>query len=69
MRTSTPSKEQQQDKQWYLIDARDQILGRLATQVADILRGKHKVQFAPHVDMGDHVVIINVDKIRPHSTA
>ena len=48
----------------YLVDAKDKILGRVAAKVAHILRGKHKVTFTPHVDCGDSVVIINVDKIR-----
>ncbi len=51
-------------KEWILIDAEDQILGRLATAVAMILRGKHKPSFTPHVDCGDNVVIINAEKIR-----
>ncbi|MCX5700787.1 MAG: 50S ribosomal protein L13 [Candidatus Omnitrophica bacterium] len=49
---------------WYLVDAKDKILGRLATKVAVILRGKHKVIFTPHIDTGDGVVIINAAKIR-----
>jgi large subunit ribosomal protein L13 len=44
---------------WYLVDAQDKILGRLATEVASVLRGKHKPTFTPHVDCGDHVVIVN----------
>ena len=51
-------------KKWYLIDADGQVLGRLASQVAAILRGKNKPEFTPNVDTGDHVVIINTDKIR-----
>lgn len=49
---------------WYLIDAKDKTLGRLASQVAAILKGKHKPTYTPHVDAGDHVIIINADKIR-----
>lgn len=49
---------------WYLIDAKDKTLGRLASQVAAILKGKHKPTYTPHVDTGDHVIIINADKIR-----
>ena len=49
-------------KKWYLIDADGQVLGRLASQVAAILRGKNKPEFTPNVDTGDHVVIINTDK-------
>jgi len=49
---------------WYVIDATDKVLGRLATEVARHLRGKHKPIFTPHVDTGDYIVIINADKIR-----
>ena len=52
------------ERKWYLIDADGVILGRLATKVAQILRGKNKPQFTPHVDTGDFVVIINADKVR-----
>ena len=48
---------------WYVVDARDQILGRLASQVAAVLRGKHKPSFTPHVDGGDYVVIVNAGEI------
>jgi large subunit ribosomal protein L13 len=51
---------------WHVIDARDVVLGRLASQAATLLRGKHKPQFAPHVDVGDFVVIVNADKIAVH---
>ena len=51
-------------KNWVLIDADGLVLGRLATLVANRLRGKHKPQFTPHVDCGDHVVIINAKKVR-----
>ena len=44
------------ERKWYVVDARGQVLGRLATQVATILRGKHKTTFAPHLDVGDHVL-------------
>ena len=49
---------------WYVIDATDQILGRLATKVAHRLRGKHKPEFTPHVDTGDYIVVINADQVR-----
>ena len=49
---------------WYLVDAKDQILGRLATKVASILRGKHKAIFTPHVDTGDGVIVINAAQIK-----
>lgn len=51
------------DRKWYLVDADGMVLGRLASQVASILRGKHKPTFTPHCDTGDHVIIINADKI------
>jgi ribosomal protein L13 len=62
VRTYSP-KPADADKQWYVIDATDVVLGRLAAQVAAILRGKHKPTFAPHLDMGDYVIIINADKV------
>ncbi len=49
---------------WYLVDAKNQILGRLATRVARIIRGKHKPEFTPHLDTGDGVIVINASKIR-----
>lgn len=52
------------DKKWILIDADGVVLGRLAAQVAKILRGKHKPTYAPHMDMGDHVVVINAEKVQ-----
>ncbi|MDX1975418.1 MAG: 50S ribosomal protein L13 [Rickettsiales bacterium] len=51
-------------KKWLVIDADGVVLGRLASRVANILRGKHKVIFTPHIDTGDHVVIINADKVK-----
>ena len=50
--------------QWYLVDARDKILGRLAARVATILRGKHKAIFSPHLDTGDGVIVINASRIK-----
>ena len=50
-------------RSWYLIDAEGQTLGKVATKAADLLRGKHKPTFVPHMDCGDHVIIINADKI------
>ncbi len=52
------------NKEWLLIDAENEIVGRLASTVAKLLRGKHKANFTPHVDCGDNVVIINADKVR-----
>ncbi|MGO2863056.1 50S ribosomal protein L13 [Brevibacterium sp. GP-SGM9] len=62
MRTYTP-KPGDIERQWHVVDATDQVLGRLASQVARLLRGKHKTTFAPHVDTGDFVIIINADKV------
>ena len=63
MSTTIPN-AQTVERTWYVIDAQDQILGRLATRVATVLRGKHKPTFAPHVDTGDYVVVINADKVK-----
>lgn len=52
----------QVDRKWYVLDAAGKPLGRVAVQAANLLRGKHKVTFAPHVDCGDHVIIINAEK-------
>jgi len=62
VRTYTPKPGDIQ-RDWYVIDATDVVLGRLATQIATLLRGKHKATFAPHVDGGDFVVVINADKV------
>ncbi len=51
------------DRQWYVVDAAGQSLGRLATRVASTLRGKHKAIFAPHMDTGDFVIVVNADKV------
>lgn len=51
-------------KEWYVIDATDEVLGRLASQVAKILRGKNKPSYTPHVDCGDYVIVINADKVK-----
>jgi large subunit ribosomal protein L13 len=51
------------ERKWYLVDADNQVLGRLATRVATILRGKHKPTFTPHLDVGDHVVVVNAEKV------
>ena len=61
---STPMpKENEIERKWYVVDADGKVLGRLATRIATILRGKHKPLFAPHLDVGDHVVVLNADKI------
>jgi len=51
-------------RDWYLVDAKDKVLGRLAVEIARRLRGKHKVIFTPHVDTGDYIVVVNADKVR-----
>ena len=52
------------ESNWYVVDATDMVLGRLSSQVAAILRGKNKPIYTPHVDTGDHVIIVNADKVR-----
>ncbi len=52
------------ERKWYVIDAEDMVLGRLASQVASMLRGKHKPTFTPNVDCGDYIIVVNTDKIR-----
>jgi len=58
------SKPAEVEHRWYVIDASDQVLGRLATRVASVLRGKHKAIYTPHVDTGDFVVVVNAEKIK-----
>lgn len=58
------AKPQEVERKWYVVDATDQVVGRLATKVATILRGKHKPTYTPNVDTGDYVIIINADKVR-----
>ncbi|RVU54332.1 50S ribosomal protein L13 [Anaerosphaera multitolerans] len=58
------AKANEVDRKWYVIDAEGKVLGRLATEVANILRGKNKPIYTPHVDTGDFVVIINADKVK-----
>ena len=62
MPTSMP-KESEIERKWYVVDAEGKVLGRLATRIASILRGKHKPIFAPHLDVGDHVVVLNAEKV------
>lgn len=63
MRTTYMPNAENVDRKWYVVDAEGQTLGRLASQVATVLRGKHKPIYTPHVDCGDHVIIINADKV------
>lgn len=66
MKTTVSAREQDIQRDWYVVDAQGQTLGRLATRVASVLRGKHKPIYTPHVDCGDYVVIVNAEKI--HTT-
>ena len=52
------------ERKWYVVDATDKVLGRLASEIAQILRGKRKPEYAPHADVGDHVIVINAEKVR-----
>ena len=63
LRTTYIAKPAEMESQWWVIDAEGLVLGRVAAEVASILRGKHKPTFTPHVNCGDHVIIINADKI------
>lgn len=62
MRTYSP-KAQEIQRDWHIVDAEGLVLGRMASEVARVLRGKHKPTFAPHIDTGDHVIIVNADKV------
>ncbi|NHN87148.1 50S ribosomal protein L13 [Acetobacter conturbans] len=64
MKTTRSLKPAEVTKNWILIDAEGLVLGRLATLIATRLRGKHKPQFTPHVDCGDHVVVVNAEKVK-----
>lgn len=63
MRQTFMANEANIDRKWYVIDAEGKTMGRLSSEVASILRGKHKPTFTPHVDCGDHVILINAEKI------
>ena len=63
MRKTYSAKPEEVERKWYIVDATDQTLGRMATQIATILRGKHKPMFTPHIDCGDYVIVINAEKI------
>ena len=58
------AKNEEVERDWYLVDATGKTLGRLASDIASRLRGKHKVEYTPHVDTGDYIVVVNADKIR-----
>jgi len=63
-KTTISAKKETVERDWYVIDATDKVLGRLSTEIADMLRGKNKPCYTPHVDTGDHVVVINAEKIK-----
>lgn len=63
-RATQSAKPAEIERRWFVVDAEDIVLGRLATRVASILRGKHKAIFTPHVDTGDHVIVINAEKVK-----
>ncbi len=63
MRTTYMAKPNEVDRKWYTIDATNKPLGRLASEIAKILRGKHKPTYTPHVDTGDFVVVLNAEKV------
>ena len=57
-------KKSEISKEWWVVDAEDQILGRFASRIAQVIRGKHKPNFTPHMDMGDFVIVLNAEKIK-----
>ena len=63
-KSTLSAKPHEVEKKWHLIDAENLVVGRVATIIANILRGKHKPSFTPHVDCGDHVVVVNADKVK-----
>lgn len=63
MRTTFMANDSTVERKWYVVDAEGQRLGRLASEIATILRGKHKPTYTPHVDTGDHVIIVNAEKV------
>lgn len=63
MKTYTP-KAEDIERRWWVVDAQGKPLGRLATEIARLLRGKHKAMYTPHLDTGDHVVVVNAEKVR-----
>ncbi|MEN0005128.1 MAG: 50S ribosomal protein L13 [Bacteroidota bacterium] len=58
------AKKEEVERKWYVIDAEGEVVGRLCSRIAHVLRGKHKPSFTPHVDCGDYVIVINADKVR-----
>lgn len=66
VKTTKITREQDMQRDWYVVDAQGQTLGRLASQIATVLRGKHKPGFTPHIDCGDYVIVVNAEKV--HTT-
>ena len=64
MTTTVSAKPAEVRREWYVVDAEGKTLGRLATQIASVLRGKHKPMFTPHIDTGDHVIVVNAKAVR-----
>ncbi len=58
------AKQSEITRKWYIVDAKDKVLGRLATELAKVLRGKNKPTFTPHLDCGDYVIVVNADKVK-----
>lgn len=58
------AKKEEVARKWYIVDAENEVVGRLSTKIASVLRGKHKPEFTPHVDTGDYVIVINAEKVR-----
>lgn len=58
------AKKEEVERKWYVIDAEGEIVGRLCSRIATVLRGKHKASYTPHVDCGDHIIVINAEKVR-----
>lgn len=63
MRTTFMANKSNVERKWYVVDATDLVLGRIATEIATVLRGKHKPTFTPHVDGGDYVIVVNAEKV------
>jgi len=63
-RATQSAKPAEVERSWYVVDATDLVLGRMSSRIASVLRGKHKPIFTPHVDTGDHVIVINADKVK-----
>lgn len=64
MKTTKMFVKEEADRKWYVVDAEGQILGRIATRIADVLRGKNKATFTPNADIGDFVIVVNADKVK-----